>query len=113
MITELQIKDCACFDHTGVRVNGLKAVNFIYGPNGSGKTTISNVVANPDKYPQCTIAWKNNRALKSFVYNRTFIDDNFGRSRTQKGIFTLGKGEKDDKETIEANRSGIERLDKV
>ncbi len=112
MITEIQIKDCACFDHTGVTVNGLKEINFIYGPNGSGKTTISNVVADRNKYPQCQIAWKNNRALKSFVYNRTFIDDNFGRSRFQKGIFTLGKGEKDAKEIIEAKKSEIEKLDK-
>lgn len=112
MITEIQIKDCACFDHTGVTVNGLKEINFIYGPNGSGKTTISNVIADRNKYPQCQIAWKNNRALKSFVYNRTFIDDNFGRSRFQKGIFTLGKGEKDAKEIIETKRSEIEKLDK-
>lgn len=112
MITEIQIKDCACFDRTGVILEGLKEINFIYGPNGSGKTTISNVIADRNKYPQCTIIWKNNRALKSFVYNRTFIDDNFGRSRTQKGIFTLGNGEKDAKEIIEAKRSDIEKLDK-
>ena len=112
MITEIQVKDCACFDHSGVILNGLKEINFIYGPNGSGKTTISNVVADRNKYPQCSVAWKNNRALKSFVYNRTFIDDNFGRSRTQKGIFTLGKGEKDAKDVIEAKKSEIEKLDK-
>src|ERR1035437_3012341 len=109
MITEIQIKDCACFDHAGVTVNSMKEINFIYGPNGSGKSTISNVIAHLNEYPQCQIVWKNNRVLKSFVYNRTFIDDNFGRSRYQKGIFTLGKGEKGAKEIIAGKRSEIDK----
>jgi len=110
MITEIQIKNCASFDRTGVTVKDLKEINFIYGPNGSGKTTISNVIADWRKYPQCSVAWNNNIELKSFVYNRNFIDENFGRSKTQKGIFTLGKGEKDAKETIEARKSEIAQI---
>lgn len=104
MITEIQINDCASFDHTGVTVSDLKEINFIYGPNGSGKTTISNAIAYRDRYPQCRITWKGNLALKSFVYNRNFINENFGNNKNQKGIFTLGKGEKDAKESIEARK---------
>ena len=110
MITEIQIKNCASYDRTGVTVNNMKEINFIYGPNGSGKTTISNVIADWNKFPQCSIVWQNNIELKSFVYNRNFIDENFGRSKTQKGIFTLGKGEKDAKETIEARKSEIAQI---
>lgn len=109
MITEIQIKNCASYDHTGVTLKDLKQVNFIYGPNASGKTTMANVIADVTKYPDCRIVWKNNRVLKSFVYNRNFIDDNFGRSKYQKGIFTLGKGEIDARETIDARKSEIEQ----
>lgn len=107
MISEIQIRNCASFDHIGVTVSDLKAINFIYGPNGSGKTTISNVLADRDNYPQCAITWKDNRAIKPFVYNRHFIDENFGKSKNQKGIFTLGKGEIEAKETIDARKSQI------
>ena len=107
MITEIQIKNCASYDHIGVTVKDLKEINYIYGPNGSGKTTFSNAISDWSKYPQCKIVWKNNIELKSFVYNRNFIDEHFGRSKTQKGIFTLGKGEKDAKETIDARKLEI------
>ncbi|HEY3371155.1 MAG TPA: AAA family ATPase [Prolixibacteraceae bacterium] len=110
MISGIQIKNCASFDNTGVTLRGLKEINFIYGPNGSGKTTLSNVLADPDKYPQCTLEWKNNRILKTFVYNRTFIDENFGRRKNQQGIFTLGKGETAAKEIIDATKSEIEQI---
>lgn len=109
MITEIQIKNCASFDQTGITVKDFKEINFIYGANGTGKTTIANVIADVTKYPDCRVVWKNNRVLKSFVYNRNFIDENFGKSKYQKGIFTLGKGEIDARETIDAKKSEIEQ----
>jgi wobble nucleotide-excising tRNase len=104
MITEIQIKDCASYDHNGVTLRDLKEINFIYGPNGSGKTTLSNAIAYREKYPQCRITWENNISLKAFVYNRNFINENFGSNKNQKGIFTLGKVEKDAKELIDARK---------
>jgi len=45
MITSLNIKNVAtCDPEKGVQINDLKKVNFIYGANGSGKTTISNFI---------------------------------------------------------------------
>jgi len=113
MISEIQIKNCASYDSIGVTVKDLKEINFIYGPNGSGKTTFSNAIADRQRYPQCSIKWKDNLPIKSFVYNRSFIDENFGRSKTQKGIFTLGKGEIDARETIEARKSEIDKTNKA
>lgn len=110
MITEIEIKDCASYDPAGVVLNDLKEVNFIYGANGSGKTTISNVIANLHDYPQCQITWKNNLKLKPFVYNRNFIDENFGRSKYLKGVFTLGKGGKDAKDLIDAKKAEIDKV---
>ena len=110
MITEIVIKDCASYDPIGVVLKDLKEVNFIYGANGSGKTTISNVIADLQKHPQSRIVWKNNVELKPFVYNRNFIDENFGRSKYLKGVFTLGNGEKDAKELIAAKKTEIDKV---
>lgn len=110
MITKIEIKDCASYDPTGIVLKDLKEVNFIYGANGSGKTTISNVIANLHAYPQCQIAWKNDLEIKPYVYNRNFIDENFGRSKYLKGVFTLGKGEKDAKDQIDAKKAEIDKV---
>ena len=46
MIESISIKKVATYDDTGVQINDLKKVNFIYGANASGKTTISNYLYN-------------------------------------------------------------------
>jgi wobble nucleotide-excising tRNase len=111
MINKIEIKNCASFDaENGVEINDLKEINFIYGANGSGKTTISNAIADILKYPQSNIDWKDNTEIKTFVYNRTFVDENFARSRNLKGVFTLGKAEKDTKDEIDTKKAEIDKL---
>jgi AAA15 family ATPase/GTPase len=39
MIEKLEIKNIATFDENGIQIDDLKKINFIYGANGSGKTT--------------------------------------------------------------------------
>lgn len=112
MISKIEIKNCASFDQKGIEIENLKEVNFIYGANGSGKTTISNVIADISKYPQCNIEWKNSTEIKTFVYNRSFVDDNFARSKNLKGVFTLGKAEKNTKEEIDTKKIEIDKLKK-
>lgn len=41
MITEVDLSGTPCFA-PGTKLTGLRTFNFIFGPNGSGKTTISN-----------------------------------------------------------------------
>lgn len=110
MISKIEIKDCASFDPTGVEIENLKEVNFIYGANGSGKTTISNAIADISEYPQCNIDWKDNTEIQTFVYNRNFVDENFARSRNLKGVFTLGKAEKNTKDEIDTKKTEIDKL---
>ena len=50
MISKIEIKNIASFDASGVVIDGLKKINFIYGSNGCGKTTISKCLSDPDLY---------------------------------------------------------------
>lgn len=67
-----------------------KKLNFIYGSNGSGKTTISNLLGDyifsNDFYIHPVV--KNRKTL---VYNKNFVDRNFKHDSSVKGIFTLGE----------------------
>jgi wobble nucleotide-excising tRNase len=80
MITSLNIKNVAtCDPNNGVQINDLKKVNFIYGANGSGKTTISNFILNPSdaKFIDCEIEWENDEPLTTYVYNKQFREQSF------------------------------------
>lgn len=69
-----------------------KKLNFIYGSNGSGKTTISNLIGNFDLSDDCLVEMKNSSSIKTLVYNKQFVEDNFSQSTSSvKGIFTLGE----------------------
>ena len=98
MIDSVDINKVASFDETGIQLKDLKKVNFIYGANASGKTTISNLIAKPDDsdFQNCSVNWKHNQPLKALVYNKNFRDDNFGGSGKLQGIFTLGEATQKD-----------------
>lgn len=88
-ITRISIKNFASFDSQGIEFEPQK-INFIYGKNSTGKTTIANVLSNISQYPSCNISWQQ-RPLEVLVYNRRFVHQNFGQSSDIKGIFNLGE----------------------
>ena len=111
MIKTISIKNTATFDETGIEVSEFKKVNFIYGTNGSGKTTISNFISEPKnvRFPECQLEWENDIELKSLVYNKEFRDKNFGNA-TIDGVFTLGQATKEEAELIEEKRKKLKDL---
>lgn len=69
-----------------------KKLNFIYGSNGSGKTTISNLINDYDLSDDCLVEMNNPSNIKTLVYNKQFVENNFTQSTSSvKGIFTLGE----------------------
>lgn len=92
MLSEISIAKQASYPDVPQKLSGLKAVNFIFGANGSGKTTISRVIQDETK-PDCQVIWQNARPLERLVYNSDFARDNFAQQMA--GIFTLGKAEAD------------------
>lgn len=92
MIEKIEIKKVASYSQTGIEITNLKKVNFIYGANGCGKTTISNYLHNDSdiKFQNCSTSWKNTQELKILVYNKEFRERNFGKGKIG-GVFTLGE----------------------
>lgn len=89
MITEISINNVATYQ-TLALLDDLKKINFIFGANGSGKTTISRVIDQVSNHPQCSLAWSGGLPVKVLVYNRDFIERNFNQENTVRGVFTLG-----------------------
>lgn len=71
----------------------LKSINFFYGANGAGKTTISRLIEKPGISESSSITWLRNNPIPSMVYNNDFITSNFTDSKELQGVFTLGKAE--------------------
>ncbi|MDR1867183.1 MAG: AAA family ATPase [Treponema sp.] len=101
MIRELSLNGIATFTEP-TYMRPLK-INLCYGSNGSGKTTISNIIAERPEHG-AQILWSSPRPLQTLVYNRDFVRTNFGETAKIGGIFTLGKDSKEAQEFIAEQR---------
>ena len=92
MIKNITMKNCASYDSTGVNIENCNRINFIYGHNGSGKSTISNYLSSKsdEKYSDCCIDFENDIETDILVYNKTFREKNL-QSTDMPGVFTLGE----------------------
>ena len=111
MIKSITIKNIASYDSEGAHLNELKRINFIYGANGSGKTTISNFVSDQNNldYQNCNLEWEHHQKLNKLVYNKKFRENNFGKGKIE-GVFTLGEATKEDIELIEKKQVELKTL---
>ncbi|ANH48547.1 AAA domain protein [Helicobacter pylori] len=114
-ISQIILKNVATFDENGASFENLKSINFIYGANGSGKTTTSSFLKNlaengsedkESKFADSRIEWYHNKNLKIEVYNKQFKEEQFRNSQV-KGIFTLGKKTNENLEKIKSNKELI------
>ncbi len=111
-ISQISLKKVATFDENGASFENLNSINFIYGANGSGKTTTSSFLKNlaengiEDKFVNSKIEWHNSESLKIEVYNKQFKEEQFRNSQV-KGIFTLGKKTNENLEKIESKTKSI------
>ena len=93
MIKDLTIKGIGSYAKSPATLTDLVAVNYFYGANGAGKSTIGRAIhaKMQDAFLPCSAAWHEGRELDSFVYNREFVTRNFRDSSALKGVFTLGE----------------------
>jgi len=111
MLESVTIKNIATYDATGIKIENLKKINFIYGANGCGKTTFSKFIydnSNPI-YSNCHLGWKGELTVNVLVYNKDFRDRNFGKGKID-GVFTLGEATKEEIEAIEIMQKKLVEL---
>ncbi|MET3697132.1 wobble nucleotide-excising tRNase [Bacillus oleivorans] len=109
MIDKIRLREVATYDTSGIEVN-LRKINYIFGSNGTGKTTVSEVLRKQEDFPSCRIEWGRERSnYDVFVYNRNFVRENFSMRNDIKGIFTLGKESTDLLKKIDKKSEEIDK----
>lgn len=91
MIGEIKINPPVATYFAPAALSELRRINFIFGANGSGKTTISRVIAQAEGHNHCQLLWQGGAPLEVMVYNRDFVDRNFSQESPLQGVFTLGE----------------------
>lgn len=102
MIESINMKSVATYPEEGAAIEDCAKVNFFYGANGSGKSTISNYLQSPENscYSSCDIKWGTGARADIIVYNRFFRERNFKENIA--GVFTLGEATIEDVKSLEA-----------
>lgn len=110
MLNEIRMDATASFKHVTSLATD-KKINLIYGLNGTGKSTISNFLYDSSdlRFVQCKKIPEQSDPI--FVYNQTFIQDNFYVSDSLRGIFSLSKENKAVEEKIAKATVTLNELD--
>lgn len=87
-----------------------KDINFIYGGNGTGKTTLSKVISGEIQGELCTVQTDGASNETILVYNKSFVEKNFREVGDIAGIFTLGKDSGDILALIKDKESSLNNL---
>jgi wobble nucleotide-excising tRNase len=109
VLQEIKIAANASYSSEGEKLASLKPINFIFGTNGTGKTTISRFINDPGSYASCALTWQKGQTLDCRVYNRDFAERNFAPQLP--GIFTLGEAASDTLDKIDKAKGGVKELD--
>ena len=112
MIESISIAKTATFGDIPEVLSELSQFNFLFGSNGTGKTTVSRVIADEDTFPTCNVTWKGGTKLQPMVYNHDFVEKNFNQSTELKGVFTLGEAHVDTINKIAAAKVELDSLTK-
>ena len=111
MIKNIKFNNCTPYRRA--EISDCKKINFIFGANGSGKSTISSFLAGitDTRYSSSSIEWTGEIHEKIEVYNKAFRIANL--QQDMPGIFTLGSATIDDIKALEELKATLEQKTKV
>ncbi len=113
MLTEIKLNGYASFKHeTCLQTD--KPINFVYGLNGTGKSSLTRYLAHRDdpKYAQCSITPAINPDKEVIlVYNQDYISETFVDKDRQNGVFTLSKQNEKAYDAIQKATQKLAELD--
>ncbi len=111
MIKKITLDKVASYKQTTALETDRK-LNLVYGLNGTGKSTLSDFLANSTdaRFNHCSIDGVDD-SKEILVYNQAFIRDNFFEPESLKGIFTLSKENKDAETKIINAQEEISRIE--
>lgn len=113
MLTEIKLNGFASYKHEACLQTD-KPINFVYGLNGTGKSSLTRYLAHRDdpKYAQCSITPAIDPDKEEIlVYNQDYIHETFVDRDRQNGVFTLSKQNKKAYDAIQKATQKLAELD--
>ena len=113
MINEITMKNVATYNQVGVKIEGLKRLNYFFGNNGSGKSTIAKYLQSlvigdlENKYVSCSKDSDDPMQEEILIFNKDFVERNFRQNQTLKGIFSLDQKNAEIDKQIKVNEEDI------
>lgn len=113
MIESITMKGVTSFNSPQpVTVDTNKKVVFLYGHNGTGKSTVARFLQSPTSpdYANCSYTLPNPQDYQILVYNTDFVEANFSQDSFE-GVFTLGESNVAAEQAIAAAETKITDLE--
>lgn len=122
MINSITIKKVASYDDSGANIAELKRLNFFFGFNGSGKSTIAKFIYNlslepnqrNEDFAHCSQIGFNPNNHQILTFDERFTEENFINNDNLKGVFSLDEtNEIIDSQISEENTKIIDLEDRI
>lgn len=118
MITRIELNQVATYKNT-VQINDLKKVNFFFGNNGCGKSTIARLFHNISQneipsspFNNCSIDGFNRIEEQILVFDSDFVQNNFYSNTELSGIFSLDEKNEEIDTNIKNEYLTLENIEK-
>jgi wobble nucleotide-excising tRNase len=114
MINKIKLRNIASYKNETV-IEDLAKVNFVFGNNGSGKTTIAKFLHDSSlpteqrdsRFSHCSLEYDANSDSEILVFDDSFVTNNFYNQDSLKGIFSLDKINEDLEQQIISEQNKI------